>query len=98
MTTGYQQPRTNQRVNRTGAAKNPHRGASPRDTLIDIAEAELAEAYELPGAELAPDELELEILAQQADEFTCGSCFLVRHRSQLAREKNDLLFCSDCEG
>lgn len=98
MTTGYQQPRTNHRHNRTGAANTPTRGANLRDTVIDITETELADSYVLPGAELAPDELELEILAQQADEFTCSSCFLVRHRSQLAREKNSLLFCRDCEG
>lgn len=98
MTTGYQQPRTNQRHKRAGAANNTGRGANLRDTMIDIAESELADSYVLPGAELAPEELELEILAQQADEFTCSSCFLVRHRSQLAREKNSLLFCRDCEG
>lgn len=97
MTTGYQRPLTNQPANRTGAAKPPSRGANPRETLIDLAEVELAEAYELPGAEIVPDELELEILAQQADEFTCASCFLVRHRSQLARENNSVLFCRDCE-
>ncbi|MCY1159640.1 MAG: hypothetical protein MOP51_2693, partial [Citricoccus sp.] len=34
----------------------------------------------------------------QADEFTCASCFLVRHRSQVAKEKNGMLYCTDCEG
>jgi ribosomal protein L37AE/L43A len=42
--------------------------------------------------------LTVQILPAQADEFTCSSCFLVRHRSQIAREKNGLLFCSECEG
>ena len=98
MTTGYQQPGTNQRRNRLGAAKIPNRGAGQPDALIDTAEASLAEAYELPGAELVSEELDVEILAQQADEFTCSSCFLVRHRSQVARESGPLLFCRDCEG
>ena len=98
MTTGYQQPGTNQRHNRSGAVTSPNRGAKQRDALIDLADAALAEAYELPGAELAPDALDVEILAQQADEFTCSSCFLVRHRSQLARANGPLLFCRDCEG
>ena len=98
MTTGYRQPGTNQRHNRSGAATIPNRRAKQRDALIDLADAVLAEAYALPGAELAPETLDIEILAQQADEFTCSSCFLVRHRSQLARENGPLLFCSDCEG
>jgi hypothetical protein len=31
---------------------------------------------------------------RQDDEFTCMSCFLVHHRSQLADEKK--LICRDC--
>jgi hypothetical protein len=27
------------------------------------------------------------VLPKQSDEFTCGSCFLVHHRSQLASDK-----------
>jgi len=34
----------------------------------------------------------------QADEFTCASCFLVRHRSQIAREKDGLKYCVECVG
>jgi hypothetical protein len=43
-------------------------------------------------------ELTVRVLPAQADEFTCASCFLVRHRSQVAREKGGLLYCADCEG
>lgn len=66
--------------------------------VIDPAEIELADSYELPGAELAPEEQALEIIAEQADEFTCSGCFLVRHRSQMAKEKQGLKYCRDCEG
>jgi hypothetical protein len=34
------------------------------------------------------------VLPRQADEFTCKSCFLVHHRSQLANEKK--MICTDC--
>lgn len=100
MTTGYQRPRTNKQHNRSGAGANAFPGAQAllSDALIDLAETELAELFDLPGGEVAAEELELEILAQQADEFTCGSCFLVRHRSQLALEKNGLMYCKDCQG
>ncbi|CAM5708113.1 dUTPase OS=Streptomyces antimycoticus OX=68175 GN=SANT12839_069290 PE=4 SV=1 [Streptomyces antimycoticus] len=37
------------------------------------------------------------MLPRQADEFTCMSCFLVHHRSQLAAEtKNGQPICRDC--
>ncbi|MDJ0313178.1 DUF4193 family protein [Arthrobacter sp. H35-D1] len=89
MTTGYHRPRTAQRPAGPGTAMN---------AVIDLTETEGAENYELPGSQTPAEELAMEILAEQTDEFTCNSCFLVRHRSQLAREKSDLKYCSDCEG
>jgi hypothetical protein len=38
------------------------------------------------------------VIPPGADEFTCYSCFLVRHRSQLARESNGHSYCVECEG
>ncbi|MGO4383901.1 DUF4193 domain-containing protein [Specibacter sp. RAF43] len=66
--------------------------------IVDLDETDLADSYELPGADLSGEELLVEVLPPQADEFTCSSCFLVRHRSQLAREQDGRLFCRDCEG
>jgi hypothetical protein len=56
--------------------------------------AEAAESFELPGADLSHEELAVEVKPKQLDEFTCMSCFLVHHRSQLADEKK--LICRDC--
>ena len=36
------------------------------------------------------------VLPREVDEFTCGSCFLVHHRSQLAGERNGLPICKEC--
>ncbi len=36
------------------------------------------------------------VLPKQSDEFTCGSCFLVHHRSQLASDKGGRLTCREC--
>ena len=36
------------------------------------------------------------VLPRQADEFTCGRCFLVHHRSQLAEERNGQPICREC--
>jgi hypothetical protein len=57
---------------------------------VDPFEAEL----DLPGADLSDEELTVRVLPKQDDEFTCMSCFLVHHRSQLADSKK--MICTDC--
>ncbi|NJC24019.1 hypothetical protein BJ994_003095 [Arthrobacter pigmenti] len=51
-----------------------------------------------PGGEIVAEELVVHVVPQGNDEFMCNSCFLVRHRSQIARTKNGLSYCVDCEG
>ena len=63
---------------------------------VDEDEVEAAESFELPGADLSHEELSVQVLPRQEDEFTCASCFLVHHRSQLATAKNGVLICQDC--
>ena len=64
---------------------------------VDVDEAEVAEGYELPGADLSSEELTVKVIPMQNDEFRCSSCFLVHHRSQLAKQgKNGELICKDC--
>jgi hypothetical protein len=65
---------------------------------IDLDEADLADSFVLPGADLSSEELLVHVVPVQSDEFTCMSCFLVHHRSQLAREKDGRKFCTECEG
>ena len=74
------------------------KGARTGDAVIDLDEADLAESFELPGADLSNEELPVQVVPVQKDEFTCMSCFLVHHRSQLAREDNGRRYCSECEG
>lgn len=71
--------------------------ASDKAAVIDLDEAELAESFELPGADLSSEELQVQIIPVQSDEFTCMSCFLVHHRSQLAKEKDGRKYCTECE-
>ena len=61
---------------------------------IDEDETELAESYELPGADLSDEVLSIEVTPKQSDEFTCTSCFLVQHESRRASRSVDL--CADC--
>ncbi|MEP7160416.1 MAG: DUF4193 domain-containing protein [Dermatophilaceae bacterium] len=63
---------------------------------VDVDETEQAEGFELPGADLSGEELSVRVIPKQADEFTCSRCFLVHHRSQLAKEINGQLICMEC--
>jgi hypothetical protein len=65
-------------------------------STVDVDETELAENLELPGADLSDESLSVRVLPRQADEFTCGRCFLVHHRSQLAGEKDGMPVCKEC--
>jgi hypothetical protein len=72
------------------------RRGDPKSGIVDVDETELAESLELPGADLSGEELAVQVLPRQADEFTCTRCFLVHHRSQLAGERDGMPICRDC--
>lgn len=70
--------------------------AAAKTTGSDLDEADF-EVFELPGADLADEELTVAVVPQRADEFRCARCFLVHHRSQLALTKPDgQQLCRDC--
>ena len=72
------------------------RRTAAQSPALDVDEAEAAEGFELPGADLSNEELSFRVIPRQADEFTCSRCFLVHHRSQLAIERNGELICREC--
>src|SRR6266496_4227964 len=75
------------------------RRTDTQSSAVDIDETDLNEALELPGADLSnlsEDELTVRVVPKQADEFTCTSCFLVHHRSRLARQTRGQIICQDC--
>ena len=72
------------------------RRSDPAAALSDLDEPDVVESYELPGADLSDEELTVRVVPKQADEFTCSSCFLVHHRSRLARGRNGESICTDC--
>ena len=69
-----------------------------RSVVRDLDESDGLDDTMTPGGEFVADELIVQVIPQAEDEFTCYSCFLVRHRSQLARIKNGHSYCSECEG
>jgi hypothetical protein len=74
------------------------RRAEASASTVDEDETEAAEGFELPGADLSGEELSVQVLPKQADEFMCSSCFLIHHRSQLASDRGGVLICTECAG
>jgi hypothetical protein len=69
-----------------------------RSVSRDLDEEDTSDGVELAGADLSNEELTVTVVPQKEDEFLCGSCFLIRHRTLLAREANGVAYCRDCEG
>ncbi|MDN4474563.1 MULTISPECIES: DUF4193 domain-containing protein [Demequina] len=97
MATDYDAPRkTDDEISADSIEELKARRADKTSGVVDEDETEAAEGFELPGADLSGEELSVRVLPAQQDEFTCMSCFLVHHRSQLASFKNDQPICSEC--
>ena len=97
MATDYDAPRKQDEDLKQDSLDEPkaHTGAGRSDS-VDVDEAEAADGFELPGADLSDVELSVAVIPAQDDEFTCGSCFLVHHRSQLAYEEDGMPICTEC--
>ncbi len=97
MATDYDSPRTTEdEIGEDSLEELKARRAEAQTGAVDVDEADLAEALELPGADLSGEELTVRVLPRQADEFTCSRCFLVHHRSQLATSAGGALVCREC--
>lgn len=99
MATDYDAPRKqDEEQNEESYEELNARRSEMQSGAVDEDENSAAESFELPGADLSNEELNVVVLPAQDDEFTCASCFLVRHRSQIAREEDGLSYCIECEG
>ena len=97
MATDYDAPRkTDDDLNEDSIEELKSRRVDKTSSSVDVDETEQAEGFELPGADLSGEELSVRVLPRQADEFTCSRCFLVHHRSQLAKESNGMMICTEC--
>ncbi|HYH75960.1 MAG TPA: DUF4193 domain-containing protein [Arthrobacter sp.] len=99
MATDYDAPRKSEEdLNEDSLEELKTRRSDKPTAVVEEDESDLAAGYELPGADLSGEELMVQVVPPQADEFTCSSCFLVRHRSQIALERDGRFFCVECEG
>jgi len=97
MATDYDAPRkTDDDLSEDSIEELKSRRVDKTSSSVDVDETEQAEGFELPGADLSGEELSVRVLPKQADEFTCSRCFLVHHRSQLAKETNGVMICTEC--
>jgi hypothetical protein len=72
------------------------RGTATQSPTVDVDEADAADSFELPGADLSGEELTVTVVPMLADEFRCSRCFLVHHRSQRAAGEDSEGICRDC--
>mgnify|MGYP001587915039 FL=1 len=96
MATDYDAPRKTDEESEDSIEELKTRRNDKNSGKVDEDEVEAAESFELPGADLSHEELTVRVLPRQADEFTCYSCFLVKHRSQIAVTRNGHSYCVDC--
>lgn len=100
MATDYDEPRTDVKESQNDSLEALKSANAPdaRSVVRELDEAEDMDSFGIPGGEFVAEELIVQVIPQADDEFTCYSCFLVRHRSQIALEKHGYAYCTDCEG
>jgi len=97
MATDYDAPRRDEvELGEDSIEELKSRRVDAQSGSVDVDDPDVAETFELPGADLADEELTVRVLPIQADEFRCSRCFLVHHRSQLAYERKGELICTEC--
>lgn len=62
---------------------------------VDVDETEV-DGFELPGNDLADEELSVAVVPMRTDEFRCTKCYLVHHRSQRRTARNGDEICAEC--
>lgn len=97
MATDYDAPRkTDEELNEESLEDLKAQHASKTSSSVDVDEADLNEALELPGADLSDESITVTVIPKKSDEFTCSRCFLVAHTSQIAKESSAGPICRDC--
>lgn len=59
-------------------------------------DGEIVEPFEPPTVDLTGEELNVEVIPRQENEFTCSSCYLVQPNKLLDHMEGDDAICRDC--
>ncbi|MDO4908416.1 MAG: DUF4193 domain-containing protein [Corynebacterium sp.] len=96
MATDYDAPRRNSEDDLDTDSLEGLKAAENRNLDVDD-DGEVVEPYDLPAVDLGGEELNVNVVPRRADEFTCGSCFLVQRRSRMDHiEPDGTPICKDC--
>ena len=100
MATDYDEVRSDVKESQENSLEALQSANAPdaRTVVRDLDETDGLDRLDVPGGEFIAEELTVQVIPQADDEFTCWSCFLVRHRSQVARQKDGHAYCTECEG
>ncbi len=93
-TTDYDAPRGGVELAEDSLEELQARRGDAQSAVVDVDDS--ADVFELAGAEFIDEELSVAVVPMRGDEFRCGSCFLVHHRSQLAVQRGANLICREC--
>ena len=94
-TTDYDAPRGNVTDVDSDSIEELKARRTTSNALVDIDEDSI-DGFDLPGVELADEELTVTVVPMRADEFRCSRCFLVHHRSQRVAAGDGSEICRDC--
>ncbi|QPK78323.1 DUF4193 domain-containing protein [Corynebacterium lizhenjunii] len=70
------------------AAENDNNGMDDDGDIVD--------SFEPPMDDLTGEELNVEVIPRQDNEFTCSSCFLVQSNKRLSHMEGNDAICMDC--
>lgn len=97
MVTDYDAPRRGADELETDSLEGLKAAEKENAAIDDNDDGDIVEPYDLPDADLSGEELSVSVVPKQADEFTCGSCFLVQHRNRIGTvEPDGTIICQDC--
>ena len=97
MATDYDAPRKTDGNDSESIEALKERVPDKMSGVVDVDDADNPGSFELAGQDLSDLDLDVVVLPPQADEFTCVSCFLVKHRSQLDHETKLGPICIECD-
>ena len=95
MATDYDAPRRRAEDElETDSLEGPKAAESDNNGMDD--DGEIVEAFQPPSVDLTGEELNVEVVPRQENEFTCGSCFLVQSNKRYSHEEDGQPICKDC--
>lgn len=95
MATDYDAPRRRVDDDLDAASLEGLRAAESESIGMDD-DGEIVEAFVPPTVDLTGEELNIEVIPRQDDEFTCASCYLVQNNKCLDHWEGDDPICRDC--